>query len=668
MLATFVIGLREGVEAALIVGMIAAYLNRRGRRDTLRQVWLGVGAAIALSLAVGVGLQVASAALPERGNEIFATVIGAVALGVVTYMAVWMRQHSRDLKAQLEGAAGEVLEHGSALGLVAMAFFAVLREGFETAVFLVAVFQNSTSAGSASLGALLGLLAAVALGYGLYSGGVRLDIGKFFRFTGVILVLVAGGLLVNTIGSAAEAGLIGFGQARALDLSAVVRPGSPLGALLTGVLGLQSYPTVLQVVAYVLYLVPMLAYVGASRSSGSLAARWSERQAQFVLPGAAALSIPALVLAGTVIGPGAAGAAGEPSGAGDPSSDGAGIRTVEVPLTDAGCAPDPATVPAGAVEVTIRNTGSGTVTEGELLAGERVLGEKESLAAGLSGSFTLRLAPGTYTVYCPGATQERAALKVTTPDASTSETTSAELSSATKAYRGYVIDQVDKFVASTDAFTAAVLAGDVAGAKQTYAPARVYYERIEPVAESFGALDPAIDARINDVADPTTWTGFHPLERALWKRGSLAGTQPLARGLRASARKLQSLVATTDYQPAELANGSVALLEEVAKNKITGEEDRYSRTDLVNIVANVDGARQAYQLLRPVVSVEDPALSATLDERFTATDAALAAFRDPAAYGGYADYARVDAAQRRSLATVVDALGEPLSMLARLVV
>lgn len=662
MVATFIIGLREGVEAALIVGMIAAYLTRRGRRDTLRQVWLGVGAAVAVSLAVGIGLQLASAALPERGNEIFATVIGAVAIGVVTYMAVWMRQHARGLKAELEGAAGRALERGSAFGLVAMAFFAVLREGFETAVFLVAIFQNSADTGPAALGALLGLLAAVALGYGLYSGGVRLDIGTFFRITGVVLVLVAAGLLVNTLGSAAEADLIGFGQGQALDLSAVVRPGSPLGALLTGVLGLQSYPTVLQTVAWLAYLVPMLIYVAAPRLGRSMARLWSDRRTLLVLPGTAALAVPLLVLAGVFVGRPPAGAA-----AGEVASVDGPVQDVQVQLSDAGCAPRPATVPAGAVKITIGNSGSSAVTEAELLSGSRVLGEKENLSGGLTGAFTLRLAPGSYTVSCPGAEQPTASLTVTAGAGTAAG--SAELTAATDAYRTYVVDQVDQFVTATGVFTAAVRAGDVARAKATYAPARVFYERIEPVAESFGDLDPAIDARINDVADPSQWTGFHPLEQALWERGSLGpDSGPLADGLLANARKLQSLVATTSYQPAELANGSVALLEEVAKNKITGEEDRYSRTDLVNLVANVDGARKAYELLRPVVSVKDPALARTLDQRFAATAAALDAFRDPAGYGGYVDYARVDAAQRRDLATVVDALGEPLSMVAALVV
>src|ERR1700733_10988584 len=161
MLPTFVIGLREGLEAALIVGIVAAFLRQRGRLDLLRLAFLGVGAAVALWLAIGIALDVISHDLPQRQQEGLETVIGAVAVVMVTYMVVWMRRHSRDLKGDLESAAGSALASGSAKALVAMAFLAVLREGFETAVFLLATFHASGNATLSWLGALLGILLAL---------------------------------------------------------------------------------------------------------------------------------------------------------------------------------------------------------------------------------------------------------------------------------------------------------------------------------------------------------------------------------------------------------------------------------------------------------------------------------------------------------------------------
>jgi high-affinity iron transporter len=260
-LATFIIGLREGLEASLIVGIIASFLVARGRRDALRSVWIGVGIAILLCLAVGTVLEIVTADLPQAAQEGLETVIGLLAVAMVTYMVVWMRRHARGMRGALESSAGAALVAGSTTALVAMAFLAVLREGFETAVFLLAAFQASTSPLLAGLGALLGVLVAVALGYGIYRGGVKLDMARFFRVTGAVLVIVAGGLLMTAAHTAHEAGWIDIGQTRAFDLSWLVLPGTPVSSLLTGVLGIQPYPVVLEVLVWLVYVVPLLVYV-----------------------------------------------------------------------------------------------------------------------------------------------------------------------------------------------------------------------------------------------------------------------------------------------------------------------------------------------------------------------------------------------------------------------
>jgi high-affinity iron transporter len=260
-LPTFVIGLREGLEAALIVGIIAAFLAQQGRRDALRQVWLGVAVAVAICIGIAVALQAISSDLPQRGQEGLETVVGVLAVGMVTYMIIFMRRNARNLKGELEGAAASALASGSARALAAMAFLAVLREGFETAVFLLATFDASGDATTSWLGAVIGILLAAAVGYGIYRGGVRLNLARFFLITGLVLVVIAAGLVMTAFHTANEAGWLTAGQAQAFDLSWLVRPGTPVSSLLTGVLGIQPFPAWIEVAAWLAYLVPMIVIV-----------------------------------------------------------------------------------------------------------------------------------------------------------------------------------------------------------------------------------------------------------------------------------------------------------------------------------------------------------------------------------------------------------------------
>jgi high-affinity iron transporter len=260
-LPTFVIGLREGMEAALIVGIVAAFLGQQGRRDALRHVWIGVAVAVIICVAVGVILQVVSSDLPQRQQEGLETVVGAIAVVMVTSMVLWMRRHARQLQSDLEQAAGAALARGSARALVVMAFLAVLREGFETVVFLLATFHASGNSTLSWLGALLGIALAVVVGYGIYRGGVHINLARFFRITGLVLVVIAAGLVMTAVHTANEAGWLNVGQTQAFSFSWLVRPGTPLSSFVTGVLGIQPYPVWVEVLAWLIYVVPMVAVV-----------------------------------------------------------------------------------------------------------------------------------------------------------------------------------------------------------------------------------------------------------------------------------------------------------------------------------------------------------------------------------------------------------------------
>jgi high-affinity iron transporter len=199
--------------------------------------------------------------LPKHQQDALETLVAAFAVGMVTFMIVWMRRHARDLAGQLRTSAASALAEGSTWALVAMAFFAVMREGIETAVFLLAAFNASGNAGSAGAGAALGILCALVVGVGIYRGGVQLNLARFFRLTAVVLVLVAAGLVASALHTAHEATWFNGLQGGSADLSWLVRPGSIAGALVTGMFGVQPKPTAGEAIGWLVYAIPMLVYV-----------------------------------------------------------------------------------------------------------------------------------------------------------------------------------------------------------------------------------------------------------------------------------------------------------------------------------------------------------------------------------------------------------------------
>ena len=241
----------------------------------------------------------------------------------------------------------------------------------------------------------------------------------------------------------------------------------------------------------------------------------------------------------------------------------------------------------------------------------------------------------------------------------------------TTEYADYINSQVATLVATVKPLVAAIDAGNATAAQQAYAKSRPYYERVEPVAESFTVgsnnLDADIDARINDVP-AAKWEGFHRIERALFTDHTTNGMKGYAAGLRANVEKLQHKTAHLTYQPAELANGAVSLLDEVAKSKITGEEERYSHIDVLDMEANVEGSEQAFADIEPALKKIDPQLAATVAQRFTALTTLLNRYRDPHALGGFVRYNKLSNRDIHLLSQSVEAVSEPLSQVAGKVV
>jgi iron uptake system component EfeO len=241
------------------------------------------------------------------------------------------------------------------------------------------------------------------------------------------------------------------------------------------------------------------------------------------------------------------------------------------------------------------------------------------------------------------------------PEANVESTPALE--AAVENYRAYVIGQANQLAEETPQFTDAVTAGNIEQAKELYAPVRMHWERIEPIAASLGDLDPKIDAREGDVPEDE-WMGFHRIEHALWVDNTTEGQEEYATQLQADVEQLQQDAQGLELQPADLVTGSIELLNEVSAEKITGEEERYSHTDLYDIQANVEGSEAAFDALEPSLEEKDPELVAEIEERFDAVYETLEPYRQG---DGWVSYADLDEDERRQISQSIDALAEPLS-------
>ncbi|WP_394768083.1 iron uptake system protein EfeO [Lacisediminihabitans sp.] len=365
----------------------------------------------------------------------------------------------------------------------------------------------------------------------------------------------------------------------------------------------------------------------------------------------------------------------------------AGATSIAVESTATTCQVSKSTAPSGTVEFTVTNSAD-KATEFYLLAadGKRIVGEVENVAPGAPRQLTVKLEPGKYFTSCKpgmnGAGVGKAEFTVTSSSASIQRTgdekTMAQAAAAE--YVSYVRDQVSRLVPATTAFLDAYRAGDDATARSLYASTRAYYERIEPVAESFGDLDPEIDFREADVAEGDTWTGWHRIEKDLWPpavadNGGTTYTALTADERASFAAKLErdtaelwSAVNASGYSLTAdaISNGAIGLLDEVATGKITGEEEIWSHTDLSDFQANLEGARVAYEGVRTIVVAKNASLATRIDGQFDSLEKQLAAYGSLST--GFTPYDELTKAQVKSLADGVNALSEPLSRLTSVVV
>lgn len=349
-----------------------------------------------------------------------------------------------------------------------------------------------------------------------------------------------------------------------------------------------------------------------------------------------------------------------------------------VMATDDACTVSSADAPSGTLTFAVTNKGS-KVNEFYLFAadGVRVVGEVENIGPGITRNLVVRIKPGTYVAACkPGMTGDGIRSDFTVTDSGEAVAAPAIetlLTDATEQYTAFVRTEADELLEKTEAFAELYRAGNDEAARASYASARMHWERIEPVAESFGDVDPKLDLREADLEAGQEWTGWHRIEKDLWPPANdssyvaLTAKQrsALADQLVADTKDLRGRVSVVTLSPDQLSNGAKELLDEVATGKVTGEEEVWSGTDLWDFQANVEGAKMAFEVLEPVLREKDPALLTELDERFDDVQKLLDAQKKG---DGFVNYRDLSAEQIKAMADAVNALGEPLSRLTAAVV
>ncbi|MEU3707254.1 iron uptake system protein EfeO [Streptomyces anulatus] len=350
-------------------------------------------------------------------------------------------------------------------------------------------------------------------------------------------------------------------------------------------------------------------------------------------------------------------------------ADAGGDGAVKVTATDTSCEVSKRTFPSGHLQLAVENKGSKVTEVYVLYPDDRIVTERENIGPGTKANITAEIKAGSYEIACkPGMKGDGIRQKVEATGGKAVKR-DPELDAAVAAYRQYTLDQAEETLPKAKVFADAVKAGDVEAAKKAYAESRIGWERTEPVAESFGDIDPKVDLREDGLEEgqdlEKDWTGWHRLERSLWQDKKItARDKELADLLIKDLTVWQKKVGGAEITPTSMANGAKELLDEVATGKVTGEEERYSHTDLVDFKANVEGAQKSYELLKPVASENDAALTGELDTRFAELNTLLDKYRADKSSYVFTSYDKVGKAERKELSDGVNALAEPLSKLA----
>jgi high-affinity iron transporter len=624
---SFLIGLREGLEAGLIVSVLVATLVRAGAGSRLPQVWTGVLAAIALSMSFGAVLTFTAASLSTTAQEAFGGALSIVAVAFVTAMVFWMRRSARGLAGEIKEKVTEALAMGAGV-LVLTSFLAVGREGLETALFLWTTARAANESAGPMTGAGVGLVLAALLCWGLYRRVLRINLTRFFTVTGAVLVVIAAGVLGYGLRDLQEGAVLPGGTAYAFDLSGSVDAGSWYSTLLQGVLNLTPVMTWLQVAGYAGYLaVVMTLFVGGVRAvpgvrsrgnttpprpgSGSpdrpadpVPARPVPARPRWLLP-AAVVAVPAL-LAGLVV------ALAHPKPA-------AG-ETVAVSGTDCGrgfTAPKP-----GRQDFLMHNTGN-QASEVYLIdpSSNAVYGEIEGLAPGTTRDLVATVAGGTYAWRCVPADGKAVTSKAVRVGGAGGAhavvpVSDRDLAAPLKAYRAYVDRGLATLVTQTRKLSGDIRAGHLDTARTDWLTAHRTYASLGAAYGTFENFDQKIDGRPDGLpggVHDKDFTGFLRIEYGLWHGEPAAGLSGVAQQLADDAAGLRKAFPHQDFDPSDLPLRAHEILENTLQFELTGDTDQGSGTGLTTADANLAGTRELLAVLKPLLTTRAPRLLPTVD-------------------------------------------------------
>ncbi|MQS10843.1 iron permease [Streptomyces kaniharaensis] len=663
---SLLIGLREGLEAGLIVSILVATLVRFDQKGRLSQVWTGVAAAVALSLSFGAVLTFTAANLSGHAQEAFGGVLSLIAVGFVTAMVFWMRRAARTLSAEIR----EKVQASLALGagaLVLTSFLAVAREGLETSLFL---WTNVRAAGESTgplIGAAVGLVLSAGLCWGLYRRALRMNLTRFFTITGAGLIVIAAGVLGYGLRDLQESGLVGGGTSYAFDLSGHLDASSWYATLVQGTLNLTVTMTVLQVVGYVAYLcIVMTLFVEGVRdgkatlaaseartekAAGTTGAAGPARSGRprWVLP-AALVAVPAVV-AGAVIA----------------VTDGKKDGSSTVAVSEGECGKGFTTPLPGQQVFQMHNTGD-KVSEVYLVnpASGAVYGEIEGLAPGTTRALTATIGSGDYAWRCVptgGRSVTSAAVHVTggTEVKAVKPVAEDDLKGPLDSYKDYVTKGLATLQEQTRKLQADVHAGDLATARADWLAAHLRYASLGAAYGTFADLDGKINGRADGLADKTRdkdFTGFLRLEYGLWHDQPSADLTPVADQLADDVAKLVHDFPGQELDPRDLPLRAHEILENTLQFELTGDTDMGSGTTLATTQANLAGTQELLTVLQPLLDERDPQVLTRVNAGMKRVGDLVAAARGPE---GWTSLDKLPADTRRRLNGATGQLLEDLA-------
>jgi high-affinity iron transporter len=672
------IGLREGLEAGLVVSILLAATAKIPRADGDKNpaapVWLGVLGAVMLAGSLAAVATYSTDALSSRGQEATGGLLSVFAVGLVTWMIFWMRRTARTLSAQIreEVARAAVIGAGA---LTLTAFLSVAREGLETTLFLWTAARASGQTVAPLAGAAIGIAAAIALCWGLYKRAVKLNIGVFFSRTAIALIVIAAGVLAYGLGDLQDAGLLPGHAWLAFDLTGHIDPGSWWASIITGVTDLSPRMTVLQVTAWLAYLAAVgwnfarpipasAAQASAAQASPSSAAaaqatpvpsRWERLAGQRTAAVAGVLVVVPAMAAGTAI-------AALPAG---------GAASAIVTVTGTSCGSDVTGARAGTQTFTVTNKSSASGEVSLVNSGGGIVGEIEALGPGTSAPLPVTLTAGSYTFRCflsgkPAMTSAVVAVTGQAPAAvptAVKPVTAAGLTAANDAYQAYAAGVLARLSADVAAISADLRRGDIAAARQDWLAAQLEWERVGASYNSFGAPGLAVDGLPagypRGVADPG-FTGLHRLEYGLWHSQGAAQLLPVAGKLATGVADVRENLASDDLagDPANLPVRAHEILEDALRDHLSGHDDLGAGAAYPMTYADLQVTRVVVGDLAPLIAARQPGLPATISGQEAALEQALLAARSGA---HWRPAASAPLATRQAVDSAIGALLETLS-------